>query len=127
MTRNKSTKTGISTGYVPVVRLVFCCLAAGWWGGCSSARETGETTNDPVQMASPTTIQTDEQRQQIYNQGAGANADPIAKPTNLNEKASDSNRKKNIEEHGADKPGLTPTEVRPQVIKPRVDTVPGAP
>jgi hypothetical protein len=98
------------------------CLVFGNGMGCSSSREANETTDAPVG-----TIQTDEQRQQIYNQAGGvdrANENPIPKPTNINEKASTVNNKKNIEAPGTDKPSLTPTEVRPQLIKPRTDTVP---
>lgn len=92
---------------------------------CSSTRETNETPDDPIEVTTtPTTIQTDEQRQQIYNNGAGSNTQHLPKPS-LNNKASETNRKKNIEEGSADNPVLTPNEVRPQQIKPRVDTVPG--
>lgn len=104
---------------------LWICLVAGAGIGCSSAREANETTDSPTEATG--TIQTDEQRQQIYNQGGGvdrANENPIPKPADLNEKASTVNNKKNIEAPGTDKPSLTPTEVRPQLIKARTDTVP---
>ncbi len=94
-----------------------------WLAGCSSVREANETPEDPIEVTTPVTIETDEQRQRIYNQGTGSNAAPLAKP-NLNQ-ASDINKKKNIENFGTDKPALTPNEARPQEIRIRVDTVPG--
>ena len=107
--------------YLQVLVVLVLCLPL----GCSSARETNETPDDPIEVTTtPATIQTDEQRQQIYNNGAGSNAQQLPKP-NVNNKASETNRKKNIEEGGTDNPALTPNEVRPQQIKPRVDTVPG--
>ncbi len=95
-----------------------------WLLGCTSARETSETTNEPIEVTTPVTIETDEQRQQIYNNGTGSNPEQLPKP-NLNDRASEVNRKKNIEDNGTDKPALTPNEVRPQEIQPRTDTVPG--
>lgn len=95
------------------------CLLGSGPVGCSSAREASETPDDPLEVTTtPATIETDEQRQQIYNNGTGGNARQIPKP-NLNNKASETNRKKNIEDGGSDDPPLTPNEVRPQEIKPR--------
>ncbi|PSR54611.1 hypothetical protein AHMF7605_14390 [Adhaeribacter arboris] len=96
-----------------------CCLA-----GCSSARETNETTDEPIEVTTPATIETDEQRQQIYNNGVGSNPEQLPKP-NLSDRASEVNRKRNIEDNSTDRPGLTPNEVRPQEIRTRTDTVPG--
>ncbi|MDQ3289774.1 MAG: hypothetical protein M3Q05_00640 [Bacteroidota bacterium] len=93
---------------------------AGGLLGCSSARETNETTDEPIGVTTPATIQTDEQRQQIYNREVGASGEPLPKP-NLNDRASEVNRKKNIEDNSSDKPALTPNEVRPQEIKTRVN------
>ena len=101
------------------------CLTVFVFTGCSSARETSETTEDPIEVTTrPAPIETDEQRQQIYNSGTGGDARQIPKP-NLNNQASETNRKKNIEEDVSNDPAITPNEVRPQIIKPRANTVPG--
>ncbi len=90
--------------------------------GCSSARETNETAGDPIEVTTQPTIETDEQRQQIYNNGTGSGNEQLPKP-NLNDRASEVNRKRNIEDNSTDRPALTPNEVRPQEIKPRADTL----
>lgn len=104
-------------------------LLAALTGGmvsCTSARETSETAEDPIEVtASPATIKTDEQRQQIYNKEAGSNPEQLPKP-NLNERASEVNRKRNIEDNSTNRPALTPNEARPQEIRTRTDTVPGS-
>jgi hypothetical protein len=98
-----------------------------WLAACSSARETSETTNEPIEVVTqPGTIQTDEQRQEIYNNGTGGNPNQLPKP-NLNDRASEVNRKRNIEDNSTDKPAMTPNEVRPQEIIPRGDTIPRTP
>lgn len=130
MNRKKPAQVSKGIVYLKVNVLLVGTMVTASLLGCSSAREANETADDPIEVSPPATIQTDEQRRQIYNQGAGvggANADPLPKPGTINEKASDVNNKKNIEEGGTNKPGLTPTEVRPQVIKARTDTVPRLP
>lgn len=110
-----------------IFRLAIPVVLSCWLVACSSTRETGETTDEPIEVSTtPATIQTDEQRQQIYNNGAGSNPNQLPKP-NLYNRASDVNRKKNIEDNGTDEPALTPNEVRPQEIIPRVDTIPRIP
>lgn len=113
------------------MRIVFQLALFGvvgcWLAACCSARETSESTDEPIEVVTqPNTIQTDEQRQQIYNSNAGGNPNQLPKP-NLNNRAREVNRKRNIEDNGIDKPALTPNEVRPQEIIPRVDTIPRTP
>lgn len=107
-----------------VYQSVILGTLSGWLVGCTSARETSETTDEPIGVTTPATIETDEQRQQIYHNSPGSNPEQLPKP-NLNDRASDVNRKKNIEDNGTYRPAITPNEVRPQEIKPRTDTVPG--
>lgn len=111
-------------GKITVYKSVMLGILSGWLLGCTSARETSETPNDPIEVTTPATIETDEQRQQIYNNATGSNPEQLPKP-NLNDRASEVNRKKNIEDNSTDKPALTPNEVRPQEIRTRTDTVPG--
>ncbi len=110
-----------------IVQLAVAGVISCWLAACSSARETSENTDEPIEVTTtPATIQTDEQRQEIYNNGAGSNLDQLPKP-NLNDRASEVNRKRNIEDNSTDKPAMTPNEVRPQEIIPRGDTIPRTP
>ena len=72
---------------------------------CTSARETNE-----YNATVPSTIQTDADRRAIYN-NAAANG-PIARPPSLNNRASEINRKKNIENRSENNPHNKPLEVR---------------
>ncbi|GEO05851.1 hypothetical protein AAE02nite_35150 [Adhaeribacter aerolatus] len=83
---------------------------------CTSARETNET-NATV----PSTIQSDADRRAIYN---NADTRPILRQPNLNNQASEINRKKNIEDWGQTKPHNEPVEVRTMELgRPRADTI----
>ena len=128
MVGTTSNQTPLAISWIRiVVHLAIAGVVSCWLFACSSARETSESTEEPIEVVTqPTTIQTDEQRQEIYNNGAGSNPNQLPKP-NLNNRASEVNRKKNIEDNGTDKPALTPNEVRPQEIIPRVDTIPRTP
>ena len=94
---------------------------------CSTVKEQGE----PNVATEPTVISNDAQRRAIYENGSGVtlpqNANPIPNSNmlRLNEKASDINRKKNIEEGGnTNAPANTPTEERPrQMPNTGIDTV----
>jgi len=72
---------------------------------CTSARETNE-----YNATAPATIQSDADRRAIYNNGGTNTA--ITRPRNLNNQASEINRKKNIEETSINKPHNKPLEVR---------------
>ncbi|QMU29601.1 hypothetical protein [Adhaeribacter radiodurans] len=121
MNRLKLERRGKRTAYY----WVLLTALTGGMVSCSSARKTSETAEDPIEVTTtPATIETDEQRQQIYNNGVGSNPEQLPKP-NLNDRASEVNRKRNIEDNSTDRPALTPNEARPQEIRTRTDTVPG--
>ncbi|RDC66487.1 hypothetical protein [Adhaeribacter pallidiroseus] len=128
MASTTSNQTQLGPSWIRIVfQMALCGVVGCWLAACSSARETSESTEEPIEVVTqPATIQTDEQRQQIYNNSAGGNPNQLPKP-NLNNRASEVNRKRNIEDNGTDKPALTPNEVRPQEIIPRVDTIPRTP
>ncbi|MBK0404869.1 hypothetical protein I5M27_17895 [Adhaeribacter sp. BT258] len=95
--------------------LGFCFVLA-----CSTVKEQGE----PEITAAPTEITNDVQRQIIYEQGSertirqNANPIPTGDQLQLNEKASEINRKKNIEEgSNPNAPSNTPTEERPRQMR----------
>ena len=123
-----SNQTQLATSWIRIVfQRVLVGIVSCWLAACSSARETSETTDEPIEVVTqPATIQTDEQRQQIYNNAAGGNPNQLPKP-NLNDRASEVNRKRNIEDNSTDKPAMTPNEVRSQEIIPRTDTIPRTP
>ena len=78
---------------------------------CTSAKENSE-----FNAAVPATIQSDADRRAIYNSGANrnraSNANPIPAPRRLDNRASEVNRQKNIEERGENVPHNKPLEVR---------------
>lgn len=89
------------------------------FSSCSTVKEQGEPD-----ATTPTVITTDEQRQAIYERGventAPQNANPIP-PSNqlgLDEKASEINRKKNIENmDNQNAPSNTPVDERPRQLR----------
>ena len=99
-------------------------IIAGWaffvFSSCSTVREQGE----PNAAATPTEITNDAQRRAIYERGAenalpqNANPIPTGDQLRLNEKASETNRKRNIEEgSNPNNPANTPTEERPRQMR----------
>jgi len=85
---------------------------------CSTVKEQGEP-----EVANTTEITTDEQRKAIYDRGgtySPQNANPIP-PSNklgLNEKASEINRKQDIESpNDQNAPSNTPVEERPRQLR----------
>lgn len=95
--------------------LGFCFVLA-----CSGVREQGE----PDVVATPGVITNDVQRQAIYERGVentvpqNANPIPTGDQLRLSEKASETNRKKNIEEgSNPNAPSNTPIEERPRQIR----------
>src|SRR5688572_24413761 len=85
---------------------------------CSTVKEQGEP-----EVANTTEITTDEQRKAIYDRGgtySPQNANPIP-PSNklgLNEKASEINRKQDIESpDNQNAPSTTPVEERPRQMR----------
>lgn len=91
--------------------LIFC--------SCSTVKEQG----DPNVAPDPAVITNDVQRRAIYERGSNValpqNANPIpnSDQLRLNEKASDINRKKNIEEgNNPNSPSNKPTEERPRQL-----------
>jgi len=72
---------------------------------CTSARETNE-----YNATVPNTIQSDADRRAIYNNAATTN--PISRPPNLNNQASEINRHKNIDSRHENSPNNKPLEVR---------------
>jgi hypothetical protein len=128
MVSTTSNQTQLAPSWIKIVfQLAIAGVVSCWLAACSSARETSESTDEPIEVVTqPTTIQTDEQRQQIYNNAAGGDPNQLPKP-NLNDRASEVNRKRNIEDNSTDKPAMTPNEVRPQEIIPRADTIPRTP
>ena len=96
-------------------------IVAGWaifvFSSCSTVKEQG----DPNVAPDPTVITNDAQRRAIYERGSNValpqNANPIpnSDQLRLNEKASEINRKTNIEEgSNTNAPSNTPTEERPR-------------
>jgi len=96
-------------------------IVAGWamivFSSCSTVKEQGEPNVAP----DPTVITNDAQRRAIYERGSNValpqNANPIpnSDQLRLNEKASETNRKRNIEEgSNTNAPSNTPTEERPR-------------
>ncbi|MDB5264083.1 MAG: hypothetical protein JWQ14_3366 [Adhaeribacter sp.] len=84
---------------------------------CTSARETNE-----YNATAPTTIQSDADRRAIYN-NAGT-TQPLSRPPNLNNRASEINRQKNIENPGTNNPNNKPPEVRVMEMgRPLPDTI----
>ena len=84
---------------------------------CTSARESNE-----YNATAPTTIESDADRRAIYN-NAGE-TQPISRPPNLNNKASEINRQKNIEDRGQNNPNNKPIEVRTMELnRPNPDTI----
>lgn len=88
-------------------------------------REQGEPN-----VANPNVITNDEQRRAIYQRGGtyspqNANPIPTSEQLGLDEKASETNRKRNIEEgSNINAPANTPTEERPrQLSSPGNDTI----
>lgn len=95
--------------------LIFCFMLA-----CSTVKEQGE----PDVTVAPAVITNDVQRQAIYEQGTertirqNANPIPTGDQLRLNEKASEINRKKNIEEgSNPNAPSNIPTEERPRQLR----------
>ena len=99
-------------------------IMASWslfvFSSCSTFKEQGE----PNETAAPAVITNDAQRQAIYERGAqnalpqNANPIPTGNQLRLNEKASETNRKKNIEEgSNPNAPSNTPTEERPRQMR----------
>lgn len=85
---------------------------------CTSARENSEYTG-----TTPATINSDEQRKTIYNNGS-VSTTPSSTPRNLNNQASETNRQKHIERRGSDQPNNRPLEVRSgELGRPPVDTM----
>lgn len=72
---------------------------------CTSARETNE-----YNATVPSTIKSDVDRRAIYNNAPTTN--PISRPPNLNDRASEINRQKNIENYHENNPHNKPLEVR---------------
>ena len=100
--------------------LLFSVFGFFVFSSCSTVKEQGE----PEVNTTPTVITNDAQRRAIYERGARQtlpqNANPI--PTGdhllLKEKASEINRKKNIEEgSNPNAPSNIPTEERPRQIR----------
>lgn len=98
---------------VLLATLLFCC-------SCSTVKEQGE----PNAVTEPAVITNDAQRRAIYERGAArtlpqnANPIPTGDQLQLNEKASEINRKKNIEEgSNPNAPSNTPTEERPRQLR----------
>ncbi|HSI91783.1 MAG TPA: hypothetical protein VK927_11740 [Adhaeribacter sp.] len=92
---------------------------------CSTVRENGEPN-----LGNPSSISTDEQRRAIYERGGThspqhANPIPPSHKIGLNEKASETNRKKNIEDGSNTRsPANTPLQERPrQLPNTNIDTV----
>ena len=97
-------------------------IMASWslfvFSSCSTVKEQGE----PNVATEPTVISNDAQMRSIYENGSNVtlpqNANPIpnSNQLRLNEKASDINRKINIEEGGnnTNAPSNKPTEERPR-------------
>jgi hypothetical protein len=80
---------------------------------CTSARE-----NNEFNAAAPSTINSDEDRRAIYNNGAATNT-PSSTPRRLDNSASEINRQKNIE--GVNE--TRPPEVRTRELgRPTTDT-----
>ncbi len=87
-------RTGKCSGMLKIAMLTGTMFAA----ACSTVRENGEPN-----VVTPTEITTDEQRRAIYERGGtyspqNANPIPTSEQLGLDEKASEINRKKNIEE-----------------------------
>ena len=108
----------MKTPSLPTNRII---IAASWalfvFSSCSTVKEQGE----PNVATDPTVITNDAQRRAIYERGSNValpqNANPIpnSDQLRLNEKASETNRKKNIEEGNTpNSPANTPTEERPR-------------
>ena len=108
----------MKTPSLPTNRII---IAASWalfvFSSCSTVKEQGE----PNVATDPTVITNDAQRRAIYERGSNValpqNANPIpnSDQLRLNEKASETNRKKNIEEGNIpNSPANTPTEERPR-------------
>lgn len=78
---------------------------------CTSAKENSE-----FNAAVPATIQSDADRRAIYNSGTrgnrASNSNPIPAPGRLDNRASDVNRQKNIEDRGVNGAPNKPLEVR---------------
>src|SRR5688572_29430312 len=98
-----------------IAAVSFCLLLA-----CSTVKEQGE----PDITVLPDEISNDVQRQAIYEQGIknttpeNANPIPSGDQLKLNEKSSEINRKRNIEEgSNPNAPANTPTEERPRQIR----------
>ena len=96
-------------------------LVASWplfvFSNCSTVNQQGEPNVAP----NPTVISNDAQRRAIYERGSenalpqNANPIPNSDQLRLNEKASEINRKKNIEEgNNPNSPSNKPTEERPR-------------
>ena|SRR6478609_3477603 len=85
--------------------------------GCSTVKEQGEPN-----VTNTTEITNDEQRRAIYQRGGthspqNANPIPTSEQLGLNEKASETNRKRNIENgDNQNAPANTPTEERPRQL-----------
>ncbi|MFC5271440.1 hypothetical protein [Adhaeribacter terreus] len=95
--------------------LAFCFMLA-----CSTVKEQGE----PDVTVTPAVISNDAQRQAIYEQGTertirqNANPIPTGDQLRLSEKASETNRKQNIEEgSNPNAPANVPTEERPRQMR----------
>jgi hypothetical protein len=88
------------------------------FGSCSTVREQGEPD-----VKYTTVITTDEQRKVIYDRGGTAspqqaNPIPTSEQLGLDEKASEINRKRNIEDgNDNNAPANSPTEERPRQLR----------
>ena len=87
---------------------------------CTSAKENSE-----YNAAAPTTIQSDADRQAIYNNGSAVNTSvPSSVPRRLDNQASEINRQKNIENRSVNNSNNEPLEVRTRELgRPTVDTL----
>ncbi|KAA9333634.1 hypothetical protein [Adhaeribacter soli] len=89
-------------------------------GGCSTVKEQGE----PEVVEAPPVITNDAQRRAIYERGTentspqNANPIPTSEQLGLDEKASEINRKRNIEAgDNQNAPANTPYEQRPRELR----------
>lgn len=94
-------------------------VALAMLGSCSTVKEQGEPD-----VETPAVITNDVQRRAIYERGTentspqNANPIPTSEQLGLDEKASEINRKKNIEEgNNPNAPSNTPYEQRPRELR----------
>jgi len=87
---------------------------------CTSAKENSE-----YNAAAPTTIQSDADRRAIYNNGSALNTTaPSSVPRQLNDRSSEINRQKNIENRGENSSNNRPLEVRTRELgRPTTDSL----